>query len=92
MHMRLVFPRLILAQFEKFMSNHFRHKVAHNDIIIIGTSISFISLLLYLNVDATLLQAVYILQVLIVNGMVVEHQSVHETGAGSTSTPECLSI
>jgi len=49
----------LAAQFNKFKIYYCRHKVAHNEITI--TLVSFISLLLYLNVDATSLQAVYII-------------------------------
>jgi len=54
---------LILAQFNKFTINYCRHRVAHNAVITIGTPISFISLLLHLSVNATLLHAVYVLAV-----------------------------
>jgi len=40
-----------------------RHRVAYNEIITIGMPVSFIILLLQLSVNATLLQAVYVLLV-----------------------------
>jgi len=65
-----------------FSVSYYRNRVVHNEIVSIGMLLSFITLLLHLSVNATLLQAVFILLVKSVDGIVVEDRSVYPTDAG----------